>query len=102
MNLQHHISYTCTTRKFGTLVYRSNSDLTIPLAQALWNQRNATPSISDPQPSETEKAADTNTLQDLNTSIHSQVQYWLSRDKPTDSNDINIDKWISETLNCGT
>ena len=97
VNLQHHISYTCTTRKFGTLIYRSNSDLTIPLAQALWKQRSTTPSIPDPQPSETEMALDTNTLQDLNTCIHSQIQYWLSRDKPTDTSDINIDKWISET-----
>ena len=33
-NLHHHISYTCTTRKFGTLIYRSNLDRTIPLAQS--------------------------------------------------------------------
>ena len=39
VNLHHHMSYTCTTRKFGTLIYRSNSDLTIPLAQALWKQK---------------------------------------------------------------
>ena len=97
VNLQHHISYTCTTRKFGTLIFRSNSDLAIPLAQALWKQRNTIPSIPDPQTPETGMAVDTNTLQDLNTCIHSQIQYWLSRGKPTDTNDINIDKWISET-----
>ncbi len=93
-NLQHHLSYmyTCTTRKFGTLI--SNSGLTIPLAQALWKQRNIKPSIPGRQPSETEIAVDTNTLQELNTCVHSQIQQWLSRDKPIDSNDI---KWISET-----
>ena len=96
-NLQHHISYTCTTRKFGTLIDRSNSDLTIPLAQALWKQRNTKPSIPDPQPSKTEIPVDTSTLQELSTCLHSQIQYWLSLGKPNDNNDINIDKWISET-----
>ena len=35
-NLKHHISYSCRARKYGTLLYRSKSDLLSPLAQALW------------------------------------------------------------------
>ena len=95
VNLHHHMSYTCTTRKFGTLIYRSNSDLAIPLAQALWKQRNARP--PDPKNVINEKDVDTNTFHDFNACIHSQIQYWLSRDKQTDPNSLNIDKWISET-----
>ena len=34
--LQHHITYCCKTRKYGTLLYRPNTDLTLNLARALW------------------------------------------------------------------
>jgi len=39
-NLKYHISYSCRARKYGTLLYRSKSDLLSPLAQALWRVRN--------------------------------------------------------------
>lgn len=37
--LQHHLTYTCVTRKYGTLLYRSGIDLTQPLARALSKAR---------------------------------------------------------------
>ena len=33
--LQHHITYCCKTKKYGTLLYRPNTDLTLNLAKAL-------------------------------------------------------------------
>ena len=35
-NPKHHMSYSWRARKYGTLLYRSKSDLLTPLAQALW------------------------------------------------------------------
>ena len=39
-NLQH-MKYTCKIKKFGTLIFRSGSDLSQPLSQALWKVRKA-------------------------------------------------------------
>jgi len=40
-NLQHHIAYSCKVRKYGTLVYRPNTDLVPLLTEAMWRLRNA-------------------------------------------------------------
>ena len=32
---QHHLKYSCAIRKYGTLLYRRNTDLTKPLQQVL-------------------------------------------------------------------
>ncbi len=37
--LEHHITYCCKTRKYGTLLYRPQTDLTENLAKALWKLR---------------------------------------------------------------
>ena len=37
--LQHHMAYSCKTRKFGTLIYRPNADIVQNLARALWKVR---------------------------------------------------------------
>ena len=43
--LQQHIAYSCKVRKYGTLLYRPNSDFKGLLQQALWKLKNqhATP-----------------------------------------------------------
>ena len=38
-SLQHHITYSCKVKKYGTLHYRPNTDLTQNLAHALWHLR---------------------------------------------------------------
>ena len=40
-SLQHHIAYNCKTRKYGTLIYRSGTDLVAALTKSLSHQRNA-------------------------------------------------------------
>ncbi len=40
--LQYHIAYKCTVRKYGTLIYRPNTDLLPVLTQALWRVRSHT------------------------------------------------------------
>ena len=37
--LQHHITYACKIRKYGTLVYRPNTAFIGPLTRLLWQQR---------------------------------------------------------------
>ncbi len=37
--LEHHITYSCKTRKYGILLYRPHTDLTVSLARALWKLR---------------------------------------------------------------
>ena len=39
MNLQQHVTYSCPVKKYGTRIYRVNSDLKSALAQALWKLR---------------------------------------------------------------
>ena len=36
---QHHVIYACKVRKYGTLVYRANSDLVVLLSEALWKMK---------------------------------------------------------------
>ena len=33
--LQHHLEYACKAKKYGTVLYRSNADLTLLLQQSL-------------------------------------------------------------------
>ena len=33
---QHHVSYACRVRKYGTLIYRPSTDLVSLLSEALW------------------------------------------------------------------
>ena len=40
-NLQHHITCSCKVRKYGTLLYRPNTDLRVELSQALWNVKSS-------------------------------------------------------------
>ncbi len=39
-NVLHHLSYSCRIFKYGTLLYRPNSDVLASLTQALWRLRN--------------------------------------------------------------
>ena len=47
-SLQLHIEYCCKTKKYGTLLYRPNTDLKPALAQSLWQLRQKTKNESDP------------------------------------------------------
>ena len=38
-SLQNHMTYTCCVKKYGILIYRQGTDLTLALTQALWQLR---------------------------------------------------------------
>ena len=94
--LQHHIAYTCTVKKYGTLIYRPNADLRPALAQALWQIRTS---------SETEPLGVANpphhreVLDDLNSRACSHIASYLSKceKQPFNFLDLDIDKEIENT-----
>ena len=101
--LQHHIACTCTVRKYGTLIYRPNTDLRPTLAKALWSVRNisrcgpldsnsATPSNEAP-----EKCVE-KCLAEVNAMVHSQIKALLAKNalSPVDHDCLNIEKIIQE------
>ena len=107
-NLKHHMSYTCRARKYGTLLYRTNSDLLSPLTQALWRLRN----LSKPhtvQQDQSDSASFTQhvtskakVFDELNEQIHSQIKRQLEKDaeSPFEYHDLDIDKFLGDTNPC--
>ena len=79
--LQHHLAYSCTVRKYGTLLYRPGSDLTKPLTQALWKLRqhkNAS-TLSPPTNEDRHRV-----LRDFNDRARQHINYFLkNNDKHT-------------------
>ena len=77
--------YACKARKYGTLLYRPNTDLILLLQQSLSKLRQhkdilraeATQVI----PSPTHRSSTTNVLYDLNSDLLDQCQRYLSREK---------------------
>ena len=76
-NLKHHMSYSCWARKYGTLLYRSKSNLLSPLAQALWRVWNLSKTstiqvCSDPVTKQ-DVSSNERVFDELNNQIHSQI-----------------------------
>ena len=92
-NLQHHITYRCTVCKYGTLIFRPNTDLIPSLQKTMWRLR---------QLESTSKASETRIksqhLDDLNQRVHGNIQTLLSRKhvSPFEHDMLNIDKFIEE------
>ncbi len=89
-NLQHHMTYRCTVRKYGTLILRPNTDLMPSLQKTLWRLR---------QLESTSKVSDTiksQHLDDLNQRVHGTIHTLLSREheSPFDHDQLDIDKSI--------
>ncbi len=98
--LGKHINYCCTTRKFGTMIYRSNSDLIPALSHALWRIRSMTKSTEDPEMLEsTTTAQQLNVLDDLNERAHSSIKKSLSNytENPYEFKSFDIDKLVEQT-----
>ena len=98
--LGKHITYTCSTRKFGTIIYRSNSDLVPALSHALWKIRN----MPKDQESGTDIGIETTSqsldvLDKLNEKAHSRIKTLLAQctEHPYEHDKINIDKMIEDT-----
>ena len=95
-NLQHHIAYTCTVKKYGTHIYRPNTDLRPALAQALWRIRTTGETASSRVASPPDHRQ---VLDDLNTRACSHITSYLSKyeNEPFDFLDLDIDKEIENT-----
>ena len=83
LNLKHHITYHCSVLKYGTVLYRPNTDLLLPLCRALHTVR----SLEEKQKQNhdivnvvPEKAADNvQVLNELNRRVHSQIKQKFSK-----------------------
>ena len=96
--------YMCKIQKYGTLMYRPNTDLSSALTRALWQLRTIqeVPSETLSAPSslpENPQAKCTNVvLDDLNLRAHSMVKTLSSTHTPPDLDNINIDKMIEKQI----
>ena len=87
-NLQHHLEYSCASRKHGVLIYRSNANLASLLHKALYQFRQH----KKKQPTNVEM------LDALNSKILDQCQQFLSKHQAfcEDYSTIDIDKVIDD------
>ena len=97
-NLQHHMTYTCTIKKYGTLIYRPNVDLRPALAQALWRIR-STGETAHSGAATCNPPDHREVLDDLNSRACSHIASYLSKceQQPFDFLDLDIDKEIENT-----
>ena len=82
-SLQHHITYSCKVRKYGTLVHRPNADLVPLLSEALWKLR-MTQSHQQEKPPVTGSTTPPPTsvmggLNQLDTLVQNQISSFLSK-----------------------
>ena len=86
VNLKQHIASTCKVRKYGTLIYRPNTDLLSVISQLLWKIRGLEINKSDDNiPENTCKFKDNSdqVLDNLNKRIHSSIKTLLATDAKT-------------------
>ena len=95
--LQHHLVYACKARKYGTLLYRPNTDLVPLLQQPLSKLRQHEKKVLQAQTPQTihsppQKLGLEDVLDDLNAQILDQCRRYLGRDK------MFVDKFEYSTL----
>ena len=98
-NLQHHIQYNCDKRKYGTLLYRHETDIRPALSQALWKLRqvNHTNPNTETRQEQLESGQERTTwLHDLNNKIHSQAKHFLAKEGDHEYESLDIDQLIKE------
>jgi hypothetical protein len=95
-NLQHHIAYSCTVKKYGTLIYQPNADLRPVLAQTLWRIRTSSEGES---PGVGNSSDHREVLNDLNSRACSHIASYLTKceEKPFNFLDLSIKKEIENT-----
>ena len=84
--LQHHLVHACKARRYGTLLYRSNTDLVLLLQQSLSKLRQHEKKHSSDPTLQTvhscpQKLGMDDVLDDLNAEILGQCRRYLGRDK---------------------
>ena len=109
--LQYHISYTCSVRKHGTLLYRSNGNLLLSISHLLYKSTQTSQQMNEEmreQKSDKETESGTyielsnNTEQcspdELNSLLHKQITRNLATDlnAPYPFHALSIEKQVSE------
>ena len=96
--LQKHIAYNCTVRKYGTLIYRPQTDLRPVLAEALWRIHNMSTHVPQESPEVKTVRTDTEVLEELNTHLHCQIKTLLARDAvaPIDHDNLDVEELIAD------
>ena len=100
---QHHIAYMCKVRKYGTLVYRPNSDIHTLLAEALWKIKKLTSCRGEVNDEHIVHApegismGESCSVGDVSNLIHTQIESYTSKgDGVTeDYDEVNVDGQIS-------
>ncbi len=89
---EHHITYICKACKYGTLIYRPNTDFINTTAKLLWKQR------KNESTSTVTKIDADEVLDDLNDRVHQQAQLFTAMEDqiPFDYANLDIDAAISQ------
>ena len=80
--LEHHLKYFCSIRKYGTLLYRQTSDLAPMLQQTLWKLGQSKPApVEDPENPVISSANESSSevLDHLNDLVHDQCQKFIAK-----------------------
>ena len=104
-SLGHHMSFTCKTRKYGTLLYRPDSDMVAIATQALWklkaleNKETAYVHVNESEKEVQKSDQFEAIINDLNDRVHQTVKIYLESDcnEPFDFSQMNIDSLIQKT-----
>ena len=92
--LQHHMVYSCKVRKYGTLVYRPNSDLILLLSEVMWKLWN----VESTQGERPEVSGCTDQFDHINQLVLSQIKTFLAKDAqaPFEYDEVNFDDLINQ------
>ena len=101
--LQHHLSYVCRVKKYGTLLYRTNGDILATLATSLHKLSKSSHEDHDSHfgTQNLSLASSCNSqlvMDDLNSLVHQQIRKFLVADarEPYRFDKLEIDRLISE------
>ena len=98
--LQHHLVYACRVKKYGTILYRHDTDLTLLLQQSLSKLRyyEKTQPTTAKAAAPPHKANLTIFLDDLNSDLLDQCHKYIGRDKAfvEDYGTLDVDKEIQD------
>ncbi len=111
-NFEHHMTYSCKIRKYGTLLYRPNTDLLPSLQKAMWTIRQLEVTkgelqsqLADAKLQARSKSTCTSqdgssrkVLDELNDDVHSEIRRQLAKisQTPFEHDQLDIDASIEE------
>ena len=96
--LQHHLSYVCKVKRYGTLLYRSNGDSLHALTCSLHKSSKSETAHTSDKANMPISSDPHQVMLDLNSRIHQQVKKFLAEDAaiPFQFDTLDIDAIISD------